>query len=93
MAKPTVYMVTNERLSALYISVTDNLARRMTEHRNGTKDDYAKKYGCKTLVYVEHTKDMPSALAREQELKALSRDKQDAIVNLQNPEWNNLSAE
>lgn len=86
-------MVTNERLSALYIGVTDNLARRMTEHRNGIKDDYAKKYGCKTLVYVEHAKDMPSALAREKELKAMSRDKQDAIVNIQNPEWNNLSQE
>ena len=87
-----VYMLSNWDDSVLYIGVTSNLQRRLYEHRNGLADGFTKKYNVHKLVYFEATTDAYSAISREKQLKNWSRQKKNALVITQNPEWKDLSA-
>ena len=87
-----VYMLSNWDDSVLYIGVTSNLQRRLYEHRNGLADGFTKKYNIHKLVYFEATTDAYSAISREKQLKNWSRQKKNALVITQNPEWKDLSA-
>ena len=88
-----VYIITNPRHTVLYVGVTNNLVRRITEHRSGTVDGFAKKYNCRKLVFFEVTTDAYSAISREKEIKGWSRLKKEAIVTMQNPTWLDLYPE
>ena len=86
-----VYILTNENGHVMYIGVTNNLQRRLYEHRNGVFEGFTKQYNVHKLVYYEMTEDVRSALAREKQLKKWSRKKKDALVETMNPEWKELA--
>ena len=85
-----VYMLTNSNNKVLYIGVTNNIQRRIYEHKNKLVDGFTKKYNVYKLVYVETTSDVNAALAREKQLKGWKREKKNNLINKMNPEWKNL---
>ncbi|RJO61575.1 GIY-YIG nuclease family protein [candidate division WS5 bacterium] len=74
----------------LYIGVTDNLIRRVFEHREGSKDGFTKKYWVKKLVYFEETPNIESAIKREKQIKRWKRDWKIELIEGANPEWKDL---
>lgn len=88
-----VYILTNWDDSVMYVGVTNNLERRLYEHRNHLVDGFTKKYNVHKLVYYEYTNDVCSALEREKQLKGWSRAKKNALVAKTNPTWKDLSKE
>jgi len=86
-----VYMLSNWNDSVLYIGVTNDLERRLYEHRHGLVDGFTKKYNVHKLVYFEHTSDAYSAISREKQLKKWRREKKNALVASMNPQWKDLS--
>ncbi len=88
-----VYMLTNWNDNVLYIGVTNNLQRRLYEHRNGMADGFTKKYNVHKLVYFETTPDVKAAITREKQLKKWTRIKKNKLVETINPQWKDLSAD
>ena len=88
-----VYIVTNPNNSVMYIGVTNNLERRLYEHKNKLIDGFTKRYNICKLVYFEHTTDVYSAITREKQLKGWKRSRKNALVETMNPEWKDLSEE
>ena len=86
-----VYILTSKQNTVLYIGVTNNLQRRLYEHRNNLADGFTKKYHVHKLVYFETTSDVRAALEREKQLKGWTRAKKIALIESMNPEWNDLS--
>jgi putative endonuclease len=86
-----VYILTNKSNKVLYIGVTNNLSRRMFEHKNKMVDGFTKKYNLTELVYFEETADVSSALEREKQLKNWHRDWKINLISGFNPEWKDLS--
>ena len=74
----------------IYIGVTNNLPRRICEHREGLVDGFTKKYKIKKLVYYEETSDICSAIEREKQLKKWRREKKIKLIEKDNPEWKDL---
>jgi putative endonuclease len=74
MAEYFVYILVSRRYGTLYIGVTNNLSRRLTEHRAGTADAFTKKYKVHRLVHVEEFDTAALAIAREKQLKKWNRD-------------------
>ena len=93
MSESFVYILTNLTQSTLYIGVTNDLLRRMIEHRNGTNDGFAKKYNLKYLVYFERGDDIREAIYREKQMKKWNRAWKERLVNETNAEWKDLSCE
>jgi putative endonuclease len=88
-----VYIMTNTHNTVLYTGVTNQLQRRVLEHRAGGGSAFTKKYNVTKLVYVESGDDINSAIAREKQIKAGSRKKKVALIESMNPEWNDLYEE
>ena len=86
-----VYLLTNWNRRVLYTGVTNNLERRLAEHKNGLVEGFTKKYRVHQLVYYENTSDVRSAIAREKQIKGWTRAKKNALVETQNPSWRDLS--
>ncbi len=86
-----VYILSNMS-KTLYIGVTNNLERRLYEHKNQLIDGFAKKYNLTKLVYFETTTDITAAIYREKQLKGLLRNKKIILIEENNPEWDDLSA-
>ena len=86
-----VYILSNWCDSVLYIGVTNDLSRRLYEHRNGLADGFTKQYNVHKLVYYEYTTDVYSAISREKQLKKWSRAKKTELIKKANPEWLDLS--
>jgi len=82
-----VYILTNKSNKVLYIGVTNDLERRMYEHKNKMVDGFTKKYNLNKLVYFEGTTDVRSALEREKQLKNWHRSWKINLVNEFNSEW------
>jgi putative endonuclease len=81
-------MMTNRYQNVLYTGVTNDLIRRVYEHRNHLlKDSFTARYHVDKLVYIEITEDVNSAIAREKQIKSWNRARKDALVNSQNPTW------
>ena len=85
-----VYILTNIS-KTLYIGVTNDLERRLYEHRNKLIAGFTKKYNLTILVYFEATSDILSALEREKQIKGWTREKKIALIEAQNPMWQDLS--
>lgn len=85
-----VYIMTNEHNTVIYSGVTNNLARRVYEHKNGLGGIFTKKYNVNKLVYYEVGDNVNAALAREKQIKGGSRKKKIDLVNRVNPEWKDL---
>ncbi len=88
-----VYMLTNKSRTTLYIGLTNDLAKRLWEHRNPEKESFTQRYHCILLVYYEVFPDILAAIAREKQLKGWRRSKKDALVEAMNPRWEDLGAQ
>lgn len=84
------YILANKSDTTLYIGVTNDLERRVTEHRSGTIPGFTQKYNCHKLVYFESFSDVEQAIAREKQLKKWSRSKKDALIDTMNKERKDL---
>jgi putative endonuclease len=85
-----VYVLTNWDGRVMYIGVTNNLERRLFEHKNKLVAGFSSKYNLDKLVYFEETPDIQAAIAREKQLKSWRREKKNALVESLNPKWKNL---
>ena len=86
-----VYLLTNWNNKVMYVGVTNDLDRRMYEHKNKLIEGFSEKYNINKLVYFEETIDVTAALAREKEIKKWRRQKKNNLVLSVNPEWKDLS--
>ncbi len=87
-----VYIVTNIHRT-LYTGVTNDLERRVLEHKSRAIDGFAKKYGVDRLVYYETSDSVGDAIQRERQIKGWLRRKKIALIDAFNPEWKDLSEE
>jgi putative endonuclease len=87
----SVYILTNKNDTVLYIGVTNNLPRRLAEHRSGLVQGFTKRYNLHKLVYHEVTGDILAAMEREKELKGWIRERKEQLIQRKNPSWRDLS--
>lgn len=85
-----VYILASKKNGTLYIGVTNNLARRVYEHKEGLIEGFTKKYNVKRLVYYEITYDINEAIKREKALKKWLRKWKIELIEKMNPEWKDL---
>ncbi|MCX8505233.1 MAG: GIY-YIG nuclease family protein [Alphaproteobacteria bacterium] len=89
---PAVYMMANRRNGTIYTGVTNNLFRRVSEHKFGIIEGFTKNYGCTQLVWYESYDYMIAAIAREKYIKKrLTRKMKLAFIEEFNPNWDDLS--
>ena len=88
-----VYILTNKTNKVLYTGVTNNLERRLYEHKNHLVDGFSSKYNTTKLVYYEVSESVESTIAREKQIKSYRRDKKIALINESNSDWKDLSLE
>jgi putative endonuclease len=88
-----VYILASRRNGTLYIGVTNDIARRHYEHKEGAVRGFAKKYGVKLLVYYESHDNIEAAIAREKALKHWRRAWKLELIERGNPAWRDLSTE
>jgi putative endonuclease len=88
-----VYILASRRNGTLYIGMTDDLARRVEQHRLGAVPGFTKAYGVKTVVWFEVHETRESAFPRERQLKKWSRRWKLELIERVNPAWNNLGEE
>ena len=88
-----VYILTNKTNTTVYIGVTNDLLRRLQEHRNDLVDGFTKRYHVHKLVYFESTTDAQAAIAREKQLKGWRRVRKDELIERTNPAWIDLAAD
>ncbi len=86
-----VYIVTNAG-RVLYIGVTNDLARRIAEHRSGLIPGFSRKYHLFKLVHFEETPDVKAAIAREKQIKGWTRARKIVLIESTNPEWKDLAS-
>ena len=87
-----VYIMTNFS-KTLYLGVTNNLIKRIYEHKHKLVNGFTKKYNITKLVHFEETNDVNVAIAREKQIKGWLRKKKIALIELKNPRWEDLSKE
>lgn len=85
-----VYILASQKNGTLYIGVTSNLIKRIWEHRNKLIEGFTNRYGIIKLVYFEETTNVWSALNREKRLKKWNRDWKVALIEQENPSWDDL---
>ena len=85
-----VYIITNKSRT-LYTGITNNLERRVYEHKNKLIEGFTKKYNITKLVYYEISNDVEAAIAREKQIKGWLRRKKIALIESVNPQWKDLS--
>lgn len=87
-----VYILASGRHGTLYVGVTNDLARRIWEHRSKSVDGFTKRYDVRRLVYYEMFDTLASAQDRERRLKRWRRDWKVALIEKDNPDWGDLYA-
>ena len=85
-----VYFLSNKPNGILYVGVTNDLVRRVHEHRTGAVAGFTKRYGLKTLVYFEVFDDIRTAIQREKNIKHWSRTWKVRLILAENPQWRDL---
>jgi putative endonuclease len=85
-----VYIITNKYNNVLYIGVTENLARRIYEHKNKLINGFTKQYNCTKLVWYEETNDIDAAITREKQMKKWKREYKNNVIKEMNPNWIDL---
>jgi len=85
-----VYILAS-RTRTLYVGVTNDLERRMAQHRAGLGSRFARKYSVNRLVHVEWAPDPLSAIAREKQIKGWTRARKIALIEVDNPQWRDLA--
>ena len=90
MARSCVYILASERNGTLYVGVTNDVIRRVWEHKSDAIDGFTKKYSTHRLVYVEFHDTMLDAIAREKQIKKWRRAWKLELIERDNPEWRDL---
>ena len=90
MKRMYVYIITNKQNGTLYTGVTNNLVRRIYEHKHKLLEGFSKRYNLSKLVYYECYEDERSAIAREKRLKHFKRDWKLELINNFNKNWDDL---
>lgn len=85
-----VYILTNKNKTVLYIGVTNDLKRRVYEHKNKLIKGFSSKYNVDSLIYFEIFQNVNEAILREKRLKEWKREWKEGIINEQNPLWEDL---
>ena len=85
-----VYIITNKSNTTLYTGVTNNLTRRIYEHKNSLIEGFSKKYNLQKLVYYEIHNDIEAAIKREKTIKKWPREWKENIIKKQNTNWKDL---
>jgi len=85
------YIITNKKNGTLYIGMTNDLERRMFEHKNKLIEGFTKKYGLNKLVYFEHFQYVNDAIKREKQFKNWNRQWKIDLAEQENKEWKDLS--
>ena len=90
MKQACVYILSNRPHGTLYVGVTSDLVARVWQHKNALVDGFTKKYSVHQLMWFEQHATMEVAILREKQLKAGSRTKKIALIEIANPEWKDL---
>jgi putative endonuclease len=85
-----VYIMANKR-GILYTGITNDLERRVYQHKNKLVEGFTKKYNVTDLVYFESTDDVTVAITREKQIKGMLRSKKVELIKTMNPQWQDLS--
>jgi len=85
-----VYILTNQSRT-LYVGFTNNIRRRVRQHKAGLVEGFTTRYKISTLVYFESFRDPSSGIAREKQIKSWRREKKLRLIEQENPEWRDLS--
>ena len=88
-----IYIISNWNNKVIYTGMTNDLERRIYEHKNKIFEGFSKKYNLDKLVYYEYTNDVNAAIRREKEIKKWRREKKNKLIESMNPEWKDLSEE
>ncbi len=88
-----VYIMTNQKNGTLYTGVSNDLQRRVVEHKSGLIEGFTKKYGLKILVYNESYQYVMDAIKREKIIKKWRRKWKIELIEKNNPDWNDLAAD
>ena len=86
-----IYILANKYNNVLYIGVTNDLQRRVFEHKNKLVEGFTQKYNVDRLVYYESTEDIEAAILREKQLKNWRKEKKLVLIERMNPKWLDLS--
>jgi putative endonuclease len=90
MKRYFIYILASKRNGTLYIGITNDLIRRISEHKNNLIDGFTKRYSVHNLVYYEDATDIRSAIEREKLLKKWKRKWKMELIEKLNPEWKDL---
>ena len=85
-----VYIMASQKHGTLYIGVTNDLKKRVYEHKNDLTDGFTRKYQVHRLVYFESTNDVSAAITREKQMKRWKRQWKIELIEKDNPEWRDL---
>ena len=88
-----VYILTNKNNTVLYTGVTNDLCRRLYEHKNHLNDGFTKRYNLEKLVYFETFTNIKDAIIREKTIKGWTRAKKNVLIDSLNPQWKDLSSQ
>ncbi len=86
-----VYILANWNNKVIYTGVTNNLERRLYEHKNKLVDGFTKRYNINKLVYYDFCESIETAIQREKQIKGWTRSKKNALIEQANPDWHDLS--
>lgn len=84
------YITTNKRKTVLYVGVTNNLTRRINEHKSGQIDGFTKRYNVDILIYAEKYEEIKTAIAREKQIKSWSRTRKEKLIETTNKDWTEI---
>lgn len=87
-----VYIMANKYNTTLYIGMTNDLQRRVGEHKAHVNKGFSDRYNCEKLVYFEGLESIDAAISREKELKNWKREWKNNLVKEENPDWHDLSS-
>ena len=87
MRRAWVYILSSKLNGTLYVGVTNDIVRRVWEHKSDVSDGFTKQYGVHTLVYFERHETMPDAIVREKRIKKWNRAWKLSMISRFNPEW------
>ena len=88
-----VYLLASQRNGTLYLGVTSDLVKRISQHKNDLAEGFTKKYGVKLLVWFEHHTDINEAILCEKQIKKWNRAWKIELIEAANPDWRDLYEE
>ena len=85
-----IYILSNKFNNVIYVGVTNDIVRRVYEHKHKVNDSFTSRYNVNKLVYYEETDSVDAAIAREKQIKSWNRERKNRLINSKNPDWNEL---